>query len=157
MSSLSKTKLQDILARTAASRGFNAIEGTILGHLLLHPSPMTQREIAKAVGRSQSTVSRALQRMTKRGAVNWTRKKGLREMIFSTASENSKGLIFSGIIRWVKTSSILRDELKLIVKEHQFNDESRVGRIANDMIEAIDYVEHLLNPIILTLEEEIRR
>lgn len=157
MYSQSGLKLQVLLSKIATSRGFNAVEGLILGFLLVHPSFMTQREIAKAVGRSQSTVSRALQRMTERSIVKWNRKKGSREMVFSIVSEKPKNLVLSGILGWVKSSSILRDELKQLIKEQEHENDGRVEKIAKDIIGAIDIVIELLNPVICSLEEQNKR
>jgi DNA-binding transcriptional regulator GbsR (MarR family) len=152
MSSHAEMMLQTLLAKVATTRGFNAVEGLVLGTLLLNPQARTQRDIAKAIGRSQSTVSRALRRMTRRGVVEWSRRSGSREMVFSLVSESPKGLILSGIHVWLKTNSMLRAELELILKEQESKDNVRVEQIARNLIETIDYVSDLLKPAIVKLE-----
>ncbi len=152
MSSHTEMMLQALFAKVATARGFNAVEGLILGTLLLNPQARTQRDIAKAIGRSQSTVSRALQRMAKRGVVEWSRRSGSRELLFSLVSESPTRLILSGIHVWLKTNSMLRVELELILKEQNSNDDVRVEQIARNLIETIDYVSDLLKPAIVKLE-----
>ncbi len=152
MSSLVEMRLQAILAKIAVARGFIAVEGSILGALLLHPQPRTQRDIAKAVGRSQSTVSRALRRLTERGVVEWHRKIGSREMLFTLVSDSPRGLILSGLLRWINTNSVLRNELMILIGEQDSKLDVRVERVAREMIETIDYASHVLKPVISDLE-----
>lgn len=145
-------KLQIILSNIAAARGFNAIEGAILGNLLLHPRPRTQRDIAVAVGRSQSTISRALHRMTERGIVEWSRRPGSREMLFTLVSESPKGLVLSGLLKWLKTNSILRTELQALINEEETRLDAEVESVAREMIRTIDYIGQVLKPALSALK-----
>ena len=152
MNSSAETKLQTILSRIAVARGFNAVEGLILGALLLHPQPRTQRNIAAVVGRSQSTISRALHRMIERGVVEWNRKTGSREMLFTLASESPRGLILSGLLRWLSTNSILRNELEALVGDEETKLNINVKSVAQEMIDTIDYVSQVLKPVLSALD-----
>lgn len=154
MSSDIEQQLQTLLAKIAATRGFNAVEGLILSYLLLYPLPLTQREIADSINRSQSTVSRALKRMTKRGIVQWKRRSGSREMVYSAISESPQELILSWITGWIKTNRLLRNELVSIIKEQDSNNNVRIKRIVRDMIDTIDYVEKLMAPVIISLDRQ---
>ncbi|NHI84020.1 MAG: MarR family transcriptional regulator [Candidatus Thorarchaeota archaeon] len=152
MPSEPEKKLQTILANIAAARGFNAVEGSILGTLLLHSQPRTQRDIAAAVGRSQSTISRALRRLIDRGVIEWRRKPGSREMLFSLVSESPKGLILSGLLKWLNTNSVLRDVLEALIDEMPAGSDTKVESVARDLIGTIDYVGQVLKPALNTLK-----
>ena len=152
MISSPEMRLQTILANIAAARGFNAVEGSILGTLLLHPQPRTQRDIATSVGRSQSTISRALRHLTDRGIVEWTRRPRSREMLFMLVSESPKGLLLSGLLRWLETNSILRGELKALIDNEESEVDSRVESIAREMIHTIDSIGRVLKPALDALK-----
>jgi DNA-binding transcriptional regulator GbsR (MarR family) len=152
MNSSAEIRLRTLLSKIAEDRGLNAVEGSILSVLLLTTDPLTQRNIASVVDRSQSTVSRALQRMVKRGVIKWNRRSGSREMLFSLRSKHPQGLILSGIQGWLNTNIALRKELEVITKRSDSQSDQRVEQIASALIEAIDYASALLEPIIKKIE-----
>jgi DNA-binding transcriptional regulator GbsR (MarR family) len=152
MNSGAELKLRTLLSKIAEVRGLNAVEGSILSILLLTPNPLTQRDIAIAVDRSHSTISRALQRMVKRGIVKWNRRSGSREMLFSLTSKHPQELILSGIWGWLNANIALRKELVVIINELDSGSDQGVRQIASALIEAIDYASTLLEPIIKKIE-----
>jgi DNA-binding transcriptional regulator GbsR (MarR family) len=152
MNSTAEIKLRTLLAKIAEARGLNAIEGSILSVLLLNPNLVTQRDIARAIGRSQSTVSRALQRMVRRGVVKWNRRSGSREMLFALASEHPQGLILSGIQGWLNTNVVLKRELEFILRDLNSESNPKVELTTRALIKAIDYASILLKPVIAKIE-----
>jgi DNA-binding transcriptional regulator GbsR (MarR family) len=152
MNSTAELKLRTLLAKIAEARGLNAVEGSILSTLFLNPNLMTQRDIARDVGRSQSTVSRSLQRMVRRGVVKWNRRSGSREMLFALASEHPQGLILSGIQGWLNTNAVLKRELESILRDLNSESSPKAEQTTRALIKAIDYASILLEPVIAKIE-----